>query len=392
MKKRGILVLIVAAGTGSRMHSETPKQYLKVGSPEKTLVEFSLHALQKALPEAHFFIAVQKGDTYIKNLTLTNARILETGGATREETVYNTLLAIKDEFDPESFVFVHDAARALVDPADVRALYTKALEEIHSKRAVGVVLAMALPDTVKRMNLNETLTEDIDRAGLIRIATPQVFPLHVLLIALKESKEATDESSAVRSLGLPVKALIGSAKNFKITNPDDLVLAKRLTESPMKTRVGIGYDSHRFVGNRKLILGGVHIPYEKGLDGHSDADVLTHAIIDALLGAAHLGNIGLLFPDSDPAYKGANSIALLKEVVKRLKENSWRILNVDTVLITEAPKINPHLKAIEGSLAQALGLTAEDVSVKPKTNEKLGFEGREEGMSAQAIAMIAKVN
>lgn len=390
MGKRGILVLIVAAGTGSRMHAGIPKQYLRVGTPEKTLVELSLASLQKALPEAQYVIAVQKGDAYIKNLPLSNARILETGGATREETVFNTLFTLKDEFDSETLVFVHDAARALVNPQDVKTLYESAREAIESKTASGAVLAMALPDTVKRVDANGILTEDINRAGLLRIATPQVFPLNVLLAALKDAKTATDESSAVRALGLSVKAVIGSGTNFKITNPDDLVLAKRLLETPMKTRVGIGYDSHRFVAGRKLILGGVEIAYEKGLDGHSDADVLVHAIIDALLGAAHLGNIGILFPDTDPAYKGANSITLLKEVVKRLKENGWTILNVDAVLVTEAPKINPHLKAIEESLSQALGLTRDDVSVKPKTNEKLGFEGRGEGMSAQAIAMIAK--
>ncbi len=392
MEQKAILVLIVAAGTGSRMQAKCPKQYLAVGNPAKTLVELSLASLQRALPDAHCVIAVQKGDTYIRKLSLPNARILETGGETREETVFQTLKALEGEFDPETLVFVHDAARALVNDKDVAKLYDEACDAIKSKSAAGAVLAMALPDTVKRVDAEGVLTEDIDRAGLLRIATPQVFPLKTLLRALVDAKNATDESSAVRALGLPVKAILGSGTNFKITNPDDLVLAKRLLETPMKTRVGIGYDSHRFVAGRKLILGGVEIPYEKGLDGHSDADVLTHAIIDALLGAAHLGNIGILFPDTDPAFKGANSINLLKEVARRLKENGWTILNVDAVLVTEAPKINPHLKAIEESLSQALGLTRDDVSVKPKTNEKLGFEGRGEGMSAQAIAMIAKGN
>lgn len=392
MRQKGILVLIVAAGTGSRMKAGLPKQYLTLGNPAKTLVEIALATLQKALPEAECVVAVQKGDAYIRRLHLPKARILETGGATREETVFNTLFTLKDEFDPETLVFVHDAARALVNTEDVKKLNQTAREMIESKTAAGAVLAMALPDTVKRVDTQGVLSEDVDRAGLVRIATPQVFPLKTLLTALIDAKNATDESSAVRALGLSVKAVIGSGTNFKITEPDDLVLAKRLTETPMKTRVGIGYDSHRLVAGRKLILGGVEIAYEKGLDGHSDADVLTHSIIDALLGAAHLGNIGILFPDSDSAYKGANSIALLKEVVKRLKENGYDILNVDAVLVTEAPKINPHLKAIEGSLSEALGLTRDDVSVKPKTNEKLGFEGRGEGMSAQAIAMIAKVN
>ena len=143
-----------------------------------------------------------------------------------------------------------------------------------------------------------------------------------------------------------------------------------------KTRIGLGYDSHRFADGRKLILGGVEIAYEKGLAGHSDADVLTHAVIDALLGAAHLGNIGLLFPDTDAAYLGANSLQLLKDVVRRVRKIGWRVVNLDAVLITEAPRINPHVAKIEATLAEALQVDPADVSVKPKTNEKLGFEGR----------------
>ena len=142
-----------------------------------------------------------------------------------------------------------------------------------------------------------------------------------------------------------------------------------------KTRIGLGYDSHRFADGRKLILGGVEIAYEKGLAGHSDAHVLTHAVIDALLGAAHLGNIGLLFPDTDASYLGANSLQLLKDVVRRVRAAGWRIGNLDAVLITEAPKINPHVAK----------------SVKPKTNEKLGFEGRGEGMSAQATVLLERI-
>ena len=158
------------------------------------------------------------------------------------------------------------------------------------------------------------------------------------------------------------------------------------------TRIGLGYDSHRFAVGRKLILGGVEIPYEKGLVGHSDADVLTHAVIDALLGAAHFGNIGRLFPDTDPAYLGAGSVQLLKEVVRRTGQAGWHLVNLDAVLITEAPKINPYVAKIEATLAEALGADASVVSVKPKTNEKMGFEGRGEGISAQVTVLLERTD
>ncbi|MCF0254170.1 MAG: 2-C-methyl-D-erythritol 2,4-cyclodiphosphate synthase [Duodenibacillus sp.] len=158
----------------------------------------------------------------------------------------------------------------------------------------------------------------------------------------------------------------------------------------MDIRVGIGYDSHRLAAGRKFILGGVEIPHELGLDGHSDADVLLHAVIDALLGASGKGNIGLMFPDSDPAYKGADSRGLLAEAWRRVRAEGWEISNLDCVVVAERPRINPHLPAIRASLSRLLGVAAERVSVKPKTNEKLGFEGRREGVSAQAAVLLIK--
>ena len=155
-------------------------------------------------------------------------------------------------------------------------------------------------------------------------------------------------------------------------------------------RIGIGYDLHRLEPGRPLILGGQAIPFERGLQGHSDADVLTHAVIDALLGAAALGNIGALFPDTDPRYKDADSQKLLQEVVRHLEENGWRIVNIDTNIVAQRPRLNPHIDSIRRRLAQCLGIALECVSVKAKTNEEVGPEGREEAMSAQAVALIER--
>ena len=384
-------VIIVAAGSGSRMHAELPKQYLTLGSDGKTLLELTVDALRKALPDAKVVVAVKPADSYVRNLPLAKeVEILETGGKTREETVYQTLLTLQKEASPEALIFVHDAARALVLEEDIRRLRTLATAAIEKNEAAGAVLAIAVTDTVKRTDSNSLITEDISRTGLVRIATPQVFPLATLLRALEGNLDATDESSAVRAIGLKVKVLQGGPENFKVTTAADLTFAKKLKGIPMATRVGIGYDSHRLVAGRKLILGGVDIPFHLGLDGHSDADVLVHAVIDALLGAAHLGNIGKLFPDTDPAYKGADSIALLRNVNERLRAAGWQVINIDSVLVAEAPKINPHVKAIEENIARALGISAEAVSLKPKTNEGLGFEGKEKGMSAKAIVLIER--
>ncbi len=387
-----VLVIIPAAGAGTRMASSVPKQYLLLGKAFGSVLEVSVKAMQQALPEATVVVAVQANDALIASQQLSGARILTTGGTTREETVYKTLSALKDTFPPDTLVFVHDAARALVLPDDVRKLKDAALLAM-KKGAAGAVLAVRLPDTVKRVNKDGKITQDIERSGLVRIATPQVFAMKTLLSALSKNTDATDESSAVRSVGGQVHVVYGSPMNFKITEPADLHLAQRLLGNNMPTtRIGLGYDSHRFAVGRKLILGGVEIPYEKGLVGHSDADVLTHAVIDALLGAAHLGNIGRLFPDTDPAYLGADSVQLLKEVVRRTGQAGWHLVNLDAVLITEAPKINPYVAKIEATLAEALGADASVVSVKPKTNEKMGFEGRGEGISAQVTVLLERTD
>ena len=266
-------------------------------------------------------------------------------------------------------------------------------ECLADKSASGAVLAVPVADTVKRVDEHGLVMEDIDRAGLVRIGTPQCFPFGLLLAALAIRTDVTDESSAVRGVSHRVKVLESSPGNFKVTRPEDLKLAKQLRgQTQMKLRIGYGYDSHRLEAGRKFILGGVEIAHSLGLAGHSDADALLHAITDAVLGAAHCGNIGILFPDNDARFKNADSAVLLKAAWdKVLSTGHWEIQNIDCVVVAQKPKLNPHVEAMSRRIAEILGIDPEQVSIKPKTNEKLGFEGREEGVSVQAVALLAKL-
>lgn len=383
-----IVAIVVAAGIGSRMRGDRPKQYLKIGP--RTMLQTCVSRIAKASVFKKIFVCVSPEDPYVDAVDLKPAIVLRCGGKTREETVFNALKAIKDDVNERTLVAVHDAARALIEPDDIKRLVDAVCDRDFS--ASGAVLAIPVSDTVKRIDKKGVLSEDIDREGLVRIATPQVFFYKDLLEVLPDQLTATDESGAMRSHGKKVLVIPSSPYNFKLTTPNDLEFANQLMrETPMTLRIGTGFDSHRLVSGRALVLGGIEIPYEKGLDGHSDADVLIHAIIDALLGAAHMGNIGLLYPNSDPRYKDVDSKVLLADTVSRLGETGFEIVNIDTVLIAEAPKLNPYLDSMTEVLSKVLGISKDLISIKPKTNEKLGFEGRKEGISAQAVCLLNKM-
>lgn len=398
MEFKSVIAVIPAAGVGSRMKADHPKQYLSIaGDSTPTVLQACIASLSAVSQINRIVVGVSPADGYAADLDLGKAELFRTGGATRSETVLNTLKAIGTETLKDALVLVHDAARPLVDPDDVTELIDKAKTDIlkHGPLA-GAVLAVPVSDTVKRTDAADVITEDISREHLWRIATPQAFAGLALLNALEKHPDVTDESSAVRAAGGRVSVVAAQPSVFKITRPADLTLARMMFENSQKPmlpeiRTGIGYDSHRLVEGRPLILGGVTIPHTKGLDGHSDADVLLHAVTDAVLGAANLGNIGILFPDTDPAYKGADSGVLLKDAFVRVRAAGWELVNLDAVLIAQKPKINPHLTAIRESIARIMSVDVSRISVKPKTNEKLGFEGREEGMSAFVTVLLARI-
>ena len=389
-----IVALIPAAGVGERMKADCPKQYLPIaGEATPTVLETCVASLNKVSSLTRLIVAVSSKDEYVDTLNLPHAEVFRTGGATRAETVRNTLQALAGDSLESTLVLVHDAARPLVDPKDVEVLIDAAAHEAETAPENGAVLGIPIADTVKRVNGEGVITEDLSREGLVRIATPQAFRGDVLLKALTEHTDVTDESSAIRAAGGRVTVVPASPAVLKLTRPADRDLAAAIYRHHKDNTViptGFGYDSHRLVEGRKLIIGGVEIPHTLGLLGHSDADVLLHAVTDAVLGAAALGNIGLFFPDNDPKYKGADSRMLLAEAWKTVRKKGWALVNLDAVLVAEKPKLNPHLPAMRASVAKILGVDVDQISIKPKTNEKLGFEGREEGVSAMVTVLLAK--
>lgn len=383
-----VFAIVPAAGCGSRMNADRPKQYLPLNG--RTMLEATVSALLDVPEIDGMFVGVSPEDDTAETLPMA-AAVLKTGGATRAETVFQTLEALSDTFAEDDLVLVHDAARPLVSPTDVSKLVAETVRLREEGIAAGAVLAVPVWDTVKRVDKEGILVEDVERDGLMRIATPQCFVYGELKAALARNLAATDESSAMRAAGFSVAAVESSAHNIKLTRPQDIDFAQLVLNKNMKTRIGIGYDSHRLVEGRKFILGGVEIEHTMGLAGHSDADALLHAITDALLGAARLGNIGTFFPDTDPAYKGADSAVLLKTAYEAVREAGWTVVNIDTVVVAQKPKLNPHVPAMQRRIEEILELEEGTVSVKPKTNEKLGFEGREEGVSTQAVVLLQSI-
>ena len=334
---------------------------------------------------------VSPTDPYIDDLLPllpAKVRVLRAGGKERAESVRNGLA--QAGFPPSAYVLVHDAARPCVRPSEIAHLIDSVSQD---DRVSGGILAMPVVDTLKRVDEKNFITETVDRRTVWRAATPQMFRVRDLSWALSgDLTGVTDEASAIERKGLTTKVVPGRTTNIKVTEPTDAQLAKFILgeQAMFGIRVGQGYDSHRLVEGPPLILGGVEIPFEKGLDGHSDADVLLHAITDAVLGAAALGDIGQHFPPSDPQWKGADSRKLLKAVMEIVRREGWQIGNCDATIVAERPKIGPFSAQIRASVAECLGVDVSLVSVKAKTNEKLDAVGAEKGMVAFAAVLLMK--
>lgn len=381
-----VWAVVVAAGRGARAGFAGNKVFQKVAG--KTVLTRTLRALENsgAIDGIVLVLAGHEFSEYEKIAESEGrcplVRALAKGGATRAESVYNGLKMVPQEAD---IVAVHDGARPFVTPEVVRAT-------IESAREFGSgVIATQVVDTIKQADDDGRAVATPDRASLRAVQTPQTFRKEEIFAAYEKAfaagESATDDASLYERHVGPVRLVTakGAEKNKKLTLPEDFVQAER---DMQRMRIGTGYDVHRLVEGRKLVLCGVDIPYEKGLLGHSDADVALHALMDAMLGAAAMGDIGQLFPDSDPAYKGADSVKLLGAVVAKLKENGFRVGNVDVTIVAQRPKLLPYNAQMRENMARALGVSLEDVSVKATTTEKLGFEGEGLGISAQAVAML----
>ena len=310
------------------------------------------------------------------------------GGAERQDSVACGLQMIPQDAD---VVAIHDGARAYVTPEEINAVVRAAAER------GAAVLGTPVTDTIKCVQ-GDQVAKTLDRSTLRAVQTPQAFRRDVIFRAHRAARESgylgTDDTALVERLGEAVTIVPGRADNIKITSIEDLdmglhILEKRGDVTPT-LRIGQGYDAHQLVKDRALILGGVHIPNEKGLLGHSDADVLIHVIIDALLGALGAGDIGRLFPDTDAAYKDISSLTLLARVGHILKESHAQIRNVDATVMAQRPKLSPYIEQMRENMARALEVSVDLISVKATTTEHLGFVGREEGIAAQAVALIKR--
>lgn len=321
--------------------------------------------------------------------------VVVAGGAERTDSVKNALA-----FAPqEGFVAVHDGARPF---AGVE-VFERTLAA--AQQTGAAIAAVPVKNTIKVVDGEDFVAATPQRSSLRAVQTPQIFKAEILHRAYGEENlkgaAVTDDASLVERLGVKVAVAMGSYENIKITTPEDLLLAEKIcTDRGMvmqpqvkipQLRVGTGYDVHRLTENRKLILCGVQVPYELGLDGHSDADVAVHALMDALLGAAGLGDIGRHFPDTDERFRGADSMKLLAHVMALLKERCWRVNNADVTIIAQQPKLAGFIPQMKENLKTALELTDDAVNVKATTTEKLGFTGRGEGIAAEAVVSLIKI-
>lgn len=377
-----VAALIVAAGRGHRAGGDCPKQYMPLRG--KMVLRHTLEAFSRS-PDLNLIQCVIHPDDHdLYDQAITGLDILPPahGGDTRQQSVMNGLQALAEQ-EPD-LVLIHDGARPFIRPEHIGDIILEAAE--HG----AVVPTLPLVDTIKNVT-NGMIENTLNRAKLARAQTPQAFRFKLIYMAHRRShsKELTDDSAIAEACGIQVQTIPGDERNFKITTAEDLTKAERmLTENLTDIRSGLGYDVHSFEDGDRVILGGITIPHDRKLKGHSDADVALHALTDAVLGAIGEGDIGSHFPPDDLQWQGASSDIFLKHAARLLSDKGGVIANIDLTIICEAPKILPHRDDIRRNIAEILALAPERVSIKATTTEKLGFTGRKEGIAAQAIATI----
>lgn len=378
----GVAVVIVAAGAGRRMGAEGNKVLLPVNG--KTVLSHSLELFAKLDEIGEIVVVTREVDRQVVEELVTRAvpgdkcTKVVLGGKERQESVYFGLKALAPQTE---WVIIHDGARPYISADVVRT----GLAAVKEQLAVGV--AVPVKDTIKRVQ-DGMIIETPPREELWAMQTPQIFSYPLIRQAHEQAQAqgilATDDCALVEIMGHSVYIVQGEYRNIKITTPEDLPKEENFL-------IGFGYDVHRLIKDRPLVLAGVEIPHSLGLLGHSDADVVTHALMDALLGAAGLGDIGELFPDTDPSYKGISSIVLLEQVLARLSEQGLRINNLDITIMAQKPKLSPWKGQMRSNLAQVMELEEALINIKATTAEGLGFVGREEGIAAQVVASLRSI-
>ena len=396
-----VTAIFPAAGASRRMGGDINKIFLELGG-EPILLR-TLKTFSKS-PRINFLIVVvSENEVDAVQKLLDSADDLKpykivVGGSERQYSIANGLKALPDDAE---IVLVHDAARPLIS--------LNVIEDVidAAKKFGGAIAAVPEKNTIKFIDAENFVTYTPPRSKLVQVQTPQGFQRELLLKAYEQAALdkflGTDDSSLVERIGDKIKVVTSDYRNIKITTPEDLKIAESLigvkpqpTEnllplpSSLIPKIGMGYDVHCLVPDRKLILGNVEIPYSLGLDGHSDADVLIHAIIDALLGAAALGDIGQHFPDTDAKYKGVDSGELLKKVHEMIQIHGFNIGNIDATIVAQKPKLAPYILKIRVRLAEILQIDSNSISVKATTTEGLGFTGEGLGIAAYATVLLER--
>lgn len=396
-----VTVIIPAAGQGKRMMRGSNKVFLPLVDMPVLLHSVLTFSACSQVDNLVVVVAPDEVDqvqTMLRSLNGLKPWKVVAGGRERQYSIAN---AIKVVPGTTKTILVHDGARPLITEECIKGVIQAAV------LYKAAVVAVAVKNTIKTVDENGWVTGTLERNKLWSIQTPQGFDAQLLRRAYAKAEQdhfvGTDDASLVERLGIKVKIVCGCYDNLKVTTPEDLTIAEALLkerksilkdkgcESKDMMRVGMGYDVHKLVEKRKLILGGVTIPYELGLDGHSDADVLLHAIKDALLGAAALGDIGRHFPDTDSKYKGVSSLLLLKRVGEIIAEHGYLVHNLDATIVAERPKVAKYIPEMNCNIAAVLGIKVGQVNVKATTTEGLGSIGKGEGIAAYAVASIIEV-
>ena len=391
MKPANVAVVLVAAGRGVRAGFETPKQYQAVAGVQ--VATRTLDALAGLLPDALIVPVIHPADRTLFDAAAGRSRAKNlhaavAGGATRQASVMAGLKVLHEKIKSDIIVLIHDIARPfLTKNMILSGLATAA-------RGGACVPALPVADALKTVDPAGTLTGALDRASVRIVQTPQIFRLGLIYDAHIQAEAAgladfPDDAAVATWAGHPVSTFAGDPGNVKLTTKEDFALAEtRLLSALPDIRMGSGFDVHAFGSGDHVVLGGLSIPHGQGLAGHSDADVLLHALTDAILGALADGDIGSHFPPSDPQWRGAPSRIFLEHAMKLVRARGGMVAHLDATVICEAPKIGPHRDALRRSIAEITGLEIGRVAVKATTTEKLGFTGRGEGIAVQATATI----
>jgi 2-C-methyl-D-erythritol 4-phosphate cytidylyltransferase / 2-C-methyl-D-erythritol 2,4-cyclodiphosphate synthase len=386
----GTSAIIPAAGKGRRFSRDYNKVFAEAAG--KPVIAHTLSAFQASPLIDEIVLVCGKEDLascleIVERFGLDKVSSVIEGGDTRQQSVRNGLLRTRPDSE---IIVIHDGARPLVTEDIIR-------ESVSAARLYGAAItASPVTDTIKSADAESFITATLRREELYAVQTPQSFRRSVIVDAhekaLAAGVDATDDAALVELIGGRVKITPGSPENIKVTQPHDLeyVNSRLCCEAVAVARCGFGYDIHRFGEGRKLVLGGVEFPGHDGLEGHSDADVLLHAVCDALLGAAAAGDIGRLFPDTDLQYKGICSMTLLSRVGQVLAEGGWKVINVDVTLVAQKPKIAPFVEDIRVNISSALEIHRDQVSIKATTAEGLGSIGKAEGIACYSVANVVK--